>query len=128
MDENFYSERRHYRTYSKSLKKSLVREYLDSNCSKAYLKRKYGVSGITLVSEWIRVYGNNFDLSVEKEAKEIPIMKPEDTPEVQKLKQRIRQLEKELEDAKILSEAYSLMIKKAEEELKVPIRKKLNTK
>jgi hypothetical protein len=37
-------------------------------------------------------------------------------------------LERELEDAKLLAEAYSKMIKKAEEELKIPIRKKHNTK
>jgi hypothetical protein len=52
----------------------------------------------------------------------------EDSQEVQTLKHRIRQLEKELEDAKLRTEAYSLMIKKAEDELKIPIRKKFNTK
>jgi hypothetical protein len=41
---------------------------------------------------------------------------------------KIRQLEKELEDAKLLAEAYLRMINLAEKELKVSIRKKSNTK
>jgi capsule polysaccharide export protein KpsE/RkpR len=52
----------------------------------------------------------------------------EDTPEIRALKARIKQLERELEDSKLLTEAYSLMITTAEEQLKIPIRKKFNTK
>lgn len=127
MDEIHYSERRDYRHYPESLKLALVKEYQSTKTSMAYLKRKYGVSTINSVKYWLNKYGDNDYLSIPKIN---PVMtgKTEDSPEVQKLKQRIRQLEHELEDAKLLSEAYSLMIKKAEEELKIPIRKKYNTK
>ena len=127
MDEKIYSERRDHRHYPKSLKLALVREYESTNASKAYLKRKYGISTITTLNYWLDKYGKNAYLSIPKNN---PVMpgKTEDSPEVQKLKQRIHQLERELEDAKLLSEAYSLMIKKAEEELRIPIRKKYNTK
>jgi DNA-binding CsgD family transcriptional regulator len=42
--------------------------------------------------------------------------------------QQIALLEKELEDAKLLAEGYRRMIEIAEKELKISIRKKLNTK
>ena len=40
----------------------------------------------------------------------------------------IAALKKELEDAKLLAEGYRRMIEIAEQELKIPIRKKPNTK
>ena len=40
----------------------------------------------------------------------------------------ITALKKELEDAKLLAEGYRRMIEIAEQELKIPIRKKPNTK
>jgi hypothetical protein len=42
--------------------------------------------------------------------------------------QQIEFLKKELEDAKLLAEGYRRMIEIAETELKIPIRKKPNTK
>ena len=44
------------------------------------------------------------------------------------LKERIKKLEKELEDANLRAEAYSTMIDIAEKQLKIKIRKKSNTK
>ena len=128
MDKYGYSERRKCNSYPESLKIAVVREYESTNVSKAYLKRKYGVSGITLINYWLKRYGNNAYLSDQQTIPIMPAEQPEDSAEVRKLKQRIRQLERELEDAKLRSEAYSLMIKKAEEELKIHIRKKHNTK
>jgi hypothetical protein len=40
----------------------------------------------------------------------------------------ILQLKRELEEAKLLAEAYKRMIEIAETDLKIPIRKKYNTK
>ena len=128
MDEYGYSERRNCHFYPESVKLAVVREYESTNVSKAYLKRKYGVSGIPLINYWLKRYGNNAYLSSHQTIPIMPVDKPEDSAEVQKLKQRIHQLERELEDEKLRSEAYSLMIRKAEEELKISIRKKHNTK
>ena len=44
------------------------------------------------------------------------------------LEEKIKELERQLEDEKLRSEAYQRIIEKAEKELKVPIRKKPNTK
>ena len=128
MDKHGYSERRECHSYPESLKIAVVREYESTKVSKAFLKRKYGVSGITLITYWLKRYGNNPYLSDHQIIPNMPEDKSDTSAEVQKLKQRIRQLKRELEDEKLRSEAYSLMIKKAEEELKIPIRKKFNTK
>jgi len=51
--------------------------------------------------------------------------KIENTRELQK---RIQELEQQLQDEKLRSEAYLRIIDKAEKELKIPIKKKLSTK
>lgn len=104
MNKYGYSERRECHYSPESLKLAVVREYESTNVSKAYLKCKYGVSGISLINYWLKRYAKNADLPSK-----ITVMEPkpsEDTPEVPKLKKRIRQLERELEDEKLLSEAY----------------------
>jgi hypothetical protein len=44
------------------------------------------------------------------------------------LQKRIKELERQLENAKLKAEGYELMIEIAEKELKIPIRKKSGTK
>lgn len=44
------------------------------------------------------------------------------------LQRRIKELERQLEIAKLKAEGYELMIKIAEKKLKIPIRKKSGTK
>ena len=48
--------------------------------------------------------------------------------ETLQLKKRISELEKQLKDAEMKAIAFSTMVDIAEEEFKIPIRKKLNTK
>lgn len=96
-----------------------------------YLKVKYGIRSSSTVSLWIKNskgHKKEFYLSASKNVVKMSEEKLDDSLEVKNLKRRIKELERELEDTKLLSEAYSLMIKKAEEELKIPIRKKHNTK
>jgi hypothetical protein len=44
------------------------------------------------------------------------------------LQRRVKELEKQLENAQLKAEGYELMIEIAEKELKIPIRKKFATK
>jgi len=124
MDKNFITKKRNYQKYPESIKRAVVLEYESCDYSQAYLSRKYGLNNRTIIAHWLRKYGHNNYLSVPKQQ----IVMPEETPEVNALKARIKQLERELEDSKLLAEAYSLMITTAEEQLKIPIRKKFNTK
>jgi len=128
MDKNIYSKRPNYKFYPESVRKEVVREYLTTECSKAYLKRKYGIGSHQIIIHWIKKYGNSDYLSADKQPQKIIDIMEKDSPEVKDLKQRIKQLEMQLEDAKLLAEAYSMMITTAEEQLKIPIRKKFNTK
>lgn len=48
--------------------------------------------------------------------------------ETLQLKKRISELEKQLKDAEMKAIAFSTMVDIAEEEFKIPIRKKFNTK
>jgi transposase-like protein len=120
-----------YKRYSEAFKQSVISEYQDSGCSMYYLKVKYGIRSNSTVSLWIKNsegHRKEFYLSARKNAVIMSEEKSNDSLEVKNLKRRIKELERELEDAKLLSEAYSMMIKKAEEELKISIRKKHNTK
>lgn len=128
MDENYFSKRRSYRTYPESIKRAVVLEYESGDCSQSYLSRKYGIGSRTVILHWLKKYGNNLYLSAPEQSQTPPAEMAEDTPEIRALKARIKQLERELEDSKLLAEAYSLMITTAEEQLKIPIRKKFNTK
>jgi hypothetical protein len=53
---------------------------------------------------------------------------PTKNTNIQELQKRIQELEHQLQDEKLRSEAYARIIDKAEKELKVSIKKKLNTK
>ena len=128
MDENIYSNRPNYKLYPESLRKEVVREYLTTQCSKAYLRRKYGIGSSNIIMHWVKKYGPSDYLSPIKAPTKSEDVMAKETPEIKQLKQRIKQLEQQLEDAKLLRDAYSMMIKTAEEELKIPIRKKFNTK
>jgi len=128
MDKNYFTKRRNYQKYAESIKRAVVLEYESSDCSQSYLSRKYGIGSRTIILHWLKKYGNYPYLSVPEPSPEIQSDMAEDTPEIRALKQRIKQLERELEDSKLLAEAYSLMITTAEEQLKIPIRKKFNTK
>jgi hypothetical protein len=48
--------------------------------------------------------------------------------EVQQMKKRIAELEKQLKDAELKAIAFSTMVDIAKQEFKIPIRKKFNTK
>jgi hypothetical protein len=52
----------------------------------------------------------------------------ETNPEVDELKDKIKQLEQKLKEAELKALAYSTMIEVAEEKFKIPIKKKSNTK
>ena len=53
---------------------------------------------------------------------------PESTPSDPEKSKTVEKLKRELEDAKLLAETYRRMIELAEQELKISIRKKSNTK
>ena len=100
-----------------------------------YLLRKYNIQFKSAIQTWMRVLGytdpgnsgQSFNFGQIIFA---PLAKEKrDTPaDIADLQKKIRELERQLEDEKLRSEAYARMIEKAEEELKISIKKKSGTK
>jgi transposase-like protein len=126
--------------FSESLKQQICKEHITEGTGLNALKRKYNLSSHSLIHCWLREYGFiKSDLIKEKkihyigienynvmsETKQINV----DNSLIQNVEQRtILELKKELEEAKLLAEAYKRMIEIAETDLKIPIRKKYNSK
>jgi transposase len=113
------------RTYfSDVLKLRIIQQVVSGSISKEAAKRKYGIKGNSAILKWMRKFGyigNPYQPTEVMESKDLS-----DDPA--DLKLRIKALEKALADAKLSSEAYSTMIDIAEQEFKIPIRKKFVTK
>lgn len=108
------------KTYSESLKREVVRSVKLGLLSKAEARKKYDIRGHTAVLKWIRKFEEsdprfNNTMDYNKSDKKALI-------------KRIKELERQLEDEQIRSFGYSKMIDIAEEQLKISIRKKPDTK
>lgn len=108
------------KTYSESLKREVVRSVKLGLLSKAEARKKYDIRGHTAVLKWIR----NFEKSDPSFHKTMDYNKSDKKA----LIKRIKELERQLEDEQIRSFGYSKMIDIAEEQLKISIRKKPDTK
>lgn len=118
--------------FDEAFKRMVIEEYLSTNCSKMELLRKYNIHFKSAIQTWMRKLGYE-DIHRSKRVKfDRPILLPlsmDDTNQSpQELQRIIKELEQQLQDEKLRSEAYSRVIVKAEKELKISIRKKHNTK
>lgn len=117
--------------FDESFKRMVIEEYLSTKCNKMDLLRKYNIHFKSAIQTWMRKLGYDDVHRVQKVKFDsklpptIPMPKIENTRELQK---RIQELEQQLQDEKLRSEAYLRIIDKAEKELKVPIKKKHSTK
>lgn len=118
--------------FDESFKRMVIEEYLATRCSKTELLRKYNIRFKGALQAWMQKLGyTNLDLPRRvKFEKGLPLSLPMPTKNanIQELQKRIQELEHQLQDEKLRSEAYARIIEKAEKELKVSIKKKLNTK
>ena len=110
--------------FSDVLKLRIIQEVLSGSISKEAAKRKYGIRGNSAILKWMRKFGYQGNLYQPTEVMESKDLSDDPAD----LKLRIKVLEKALADAKLSSEAYSTMIDIAEQEFKIPIRKKFVTK
>ena len=113
------------RKFSDEFKLKVIFEVLQGELSKEEVRRKYDIKGKSAVLTWMRNFNiNQLDTkhSIQKMKKKQSIHANED------LIHRIKELERQLEDAQLTAEGYNIMIDIAEKELKIPIRKKYITK
>lgn len=109
------------KSYSESLKREVVRAIQLGLLSKEEARKKYGIRGHSAILKWIRTFEEQGSLTKRN------YMDYKNTSK-DALINRIKELERQLEDEKIRAEGYSKMIDIAEEQLKISIRKKHITK
>jgi len=130
MERQFELE--YFRVYSESFKRMVVQEYLAGGVSQGELLRKYKIGGKSSIPKWMKRFGYT-EADRSPEVNFTGLISPDLTKKKEEqtnshLLKRIKELERQLEDEKLQSEAYARIIDKAEKELKIPIRKKPNTK
>ena len=103
------------KTYSDAFKKKVVAEYERGLLSKDELQRKYGIGGNSRVLEWCRRFGK-LHYPVKGTVTGRPMKDPH--------KQRIKELEKQLELEKLKVLAYEKLIEITEREEGISILKK----
>ena len=106
--------------YSESLKREVIFQVQSGQISKEEARRRYGIKGSCTVLKWIRKF--------EGSDSHLQNLMDYNNSDKKELIKRIKELERKLEDEQIRSFGYSKMIDIAEEQLKVSIRKKPDTK
>lgn len=118
--------------FDESFKRMVIEEYLATKCNKSELLRKYNIHFKSAIQTWMKRLGYEDVHQTQKikfeKALPITFAMPIKSDNVLDLKRKIQELEQQLLDEKLRSEAYSRIIEKAEKELKVSIKKKFNTK
>ena len=123
--------------YSIELKHQICKDHIENGLSLRECVDKYNLSCHSLVHDWLRKLGYVAGVNRRTRSAYIGIENFQPLPHKPKKKnavpltpehEQIEHLKRELEDAKLLAEGYRRMIEIAETELKIPIRKKPNTK
>lgn len=132
MEKVIINERRHYPL---GLKDLVVKEYLAGGIGYRAIMRKYDIKTAGCITRWMEELGY---AKVSVKDGHLPLAKPLPLPSKKTTKgqpsdaltheQRIKELERLLEDEQLRSEMYRRMIEIAERDLKVPIQKKPGTK
>lgn len=116
------TDERRLRTFSEELKRKLVREIEQKKSSIAQISRQYEVRENT-ISKWLKKYG------MDKKPKIRTIVELEsDTVKMLAFQKKIAELEQLVGQKQVLIEFQNKMIELAEQEYKIDIKKKLDTK
>jgi transposase len=111
-------ERKHY---SEAFKKTVVKEVLSGQLSKEEAKHRYGIKGNSAILNWIRNFDSFQDNGMTKK-------QPISDQKIAQLQAENKRLHEEIELERLKVLALNVMIDLAEEQLKVPIRKKSGAK
>lgn len=122
--------------YSIELKHQICKDHIENGLSLRECVDKYNLSSHSLVHDWLRKLGYIAGMDRRPRSAYIGIENLQTLPDkfhkkgrpLTEEQQQIELLKKELEDAKLQAEGYRRMIELAEQELKISIRKKPNTK
>ncbi|MDW3208647.1 MAG: helix-turn-helix domain-containing protein [Reichenbachiella sp.] len=125
LTENKYVKRTQ-KDYSYAFKLSVVSEVESGELGIKAAARKYGIQSHSTVTNWLRKFGN-FDW-VNKSTLRMPKSKDQKLYELEQkvrlLEKQKKELEQQVENADKKAIFFDMMIDIAEEEFKLPIRKK----
>lgn len=125
LTENKYVKRTQ-KDYSYAFKLSVVSEVESGELGIKAAARKYGIQSHSTVTNWLRKFGN-FDW-VNKSTLGMPKSKDQKLYELEQkvrlLEKQKKELEQQVENADKKAIFFDMMIEIAEEEFKLPIRKK----
>ena len=111
--------------YSEEFKRFVCNEFLTGTITKREVEDKYNI-GHSRLTYWLKEIG--FDYS-KPSIVSLPDMKEHTSKLADKEEEiSVLQLKRELQEARFLAEAYRKMIEIAEQEFKIKIIKKSNTK
>ena len=105
-----------------TLKESIIAEKLTTKISYRTLAAKHNLC-FQRIHQWVQEYQG-----IMRNRKSEKKVKPKELPSVNELPTDVKQLQEELRKARLLNEILTEVINVAEEELKIPIRKKFGTK
>jgi len=111
--------------YTEEFKRHVCNDYLTGNLTRCELERKYGLGNYRLTF-WLKEFGYEVKKTSFVFFPTMPNSKKGESPDQDD--KMSKELKRQLEDALLLAESYRKMIEKAEQELKINIRKKSNTK
>lgn len=110
--------------YSEEFKRFICNEFLTGTATRREIESKYGI-GNSRITYWLKELGYDYSkpsiVSLPKMANQLNNLSAQK-------EESLSQLKKELQEAKLLAEAYRKMIDVAEHEFKIKIVKKSNTK
>lgn len=115
--------------YDLAFKRMVISEYRSGRWTMEQLRRRYGLAGKSCISEWISQLersGDPEEREVWREPQPMSKSKKKESPE--DLRRQVKDLERQLDDERLRSEAYSRLIDLAERDHRIEIRKKGNTK
>ena len=110
--------------YSEEFKRFVCEEFLRTSATKQEIEIEYNI-GKSRLTYWLRERG--YDIK-KPGIVSLPNMKKQENKLSCNEEESLIQLKKELEEAKLLAETYRKIIEIAEQEFKIKIVKKSNTK
>jgi len=123
-------------SYPEAFRRIVIEDYLRSGLSKMSIQQKYGVRFKSAIVTWMRELGysdTHRKVSILEASNQLELAKKYTSPQsdpndAKALAQRIKELERQLEDEKLRTEMLNMIIDIAEKDFKLPIRKKPDTK
>ena len=123
-------------SYTETFRRVVIEDYLRSGLSKMSIQQKYGVRFKSAIVTWMRELGysdTHRKVSILEASNQLELAKKYTSPQsdpndAKALAQRIKELERQLEDEKLRTEMLNMIIDIAEKDFKLPIRKKPDTK